>query len=120
MSLKGFSASAFEQARRNVESEMIQNTLKEHFDRISSAAAEFGISRPALYELMDKTGESRRRAPSFELPRHRTEKARYMKAMKVRAPRNIFVRRILIALVVTAIATGCSQEAKKARHFKRG
>ena len=42
-----------------------------------------------------------------------------MKTMKVRVPRNILVRRILIALVVTAIATGCSLEAKKARHFKR-
>jgi tetratricopeptide (TPR) repeat protein len=34
-------------------------------------------------------------------------------------PRNIFARRILIAIVVAAIATGCSQEAKKSRLFRR-
>jgi outer membrane protein assembly factor BamD (BamD/ComL family) len=39
--------------------------------------------------------------------------------MKARGPRNIFAHRILIAVVVAAIAAGCSQEAKKSRLFKK-
>jgi len=44
------------QAREQVEREMIQQTLKRHAGKITSAAAELGISRPTLYELMDKLG----------------------------------------------------------------
>jgi len=33
--------------------------LKRHGGRISSAAADLGISRPTLYELMDKLGIDR-------------------------------------------------------------
>jgi two-component system NtrC family response regulator len=43
-------------ARENVERELIQQTLKRHLGKISSAAAELGISRPTLYELMEKLG----------------------------------------------------------------
>jgi two-component system NtrC family response regulator len=35
---------------------MIQQALKRHAGKITSAAAELGISRPTLYELMDKLG----------------------------------------------------------------
>ena len=42
------------QARENVEREMIQQSLKRNSGRITSAAAELGISRPTLYELMEK------------------------------------------------------------------
>jgi two-component system NtrC family response regulator len=54
--VRGSSASTLKQARESVERELIQNTLKKHLGRISSAAAELGISRPTLYELMEKLG----------------------------------------------------------------
>jgi two-component system, NtrC family, response regulator len=46
-------------AREAVEREMIQQTLRKHLGKITSAAAELGISRPTLYELMDKLGIAR-------------------------------------------------------------
>jgi two-component system NtrC family response regulator len=42
------------QARENVEREMIQQALKRNSGKITSAAADLGISRPTLYELMEK------------------------------------------------------------------
>jgi two-component system NtrC family response regulator len=50
------SAPTLKQARENVEREMIQQALKRNSGRITSAAAELGISRPTLYELMEKLG----------------------------------------------------------------
>jgi two-component system, NtrC family, response regulator len=47
------------EARENVERELVQHTLKRHLGRISSAAVELGISRPTLYELMEKLGINR-------------------------------------------------------------
>jgi two-component system, NtrC family, response regulator len=44
------------EAREAVEKEMVQNALKRHQGKITSAAAELGISRPTLYELMEKLG----------------------------------------------------------------
>lgn len=44
------------EARENVEKELVQATLQRHLGRISSAATELGISRPTLYELMEKLG----------------------------------------------------------------
>jgi two-component system, NtrC family, response regulator len=44
------------EARESVERELIQQTLRRHLGRITSAAAELGISRPTLYELMEKLG----------------------------------------------------------------
>jgi two-component system, NtrC family, response regulator len=41
-------------ARENVEREMIQHVLRKHLGKITAAAAELGISRPTLYELMEK------------------------------------------------------------------
>ncbi len=35
---------------------MIQRALKKHYGKITAAAADLGISRPTLYELMDKLG----------------------------------------------------------------
>jgi two-component system, NtrC family, response regulator len=54
------------QAREKVEREMIQQTLKRHAGKITSAAAELGISRPTLYELMDKLGIGKDRAVMTE------------------------------------------------------
>ena len=43
-------------AREQLEREMVQNTLSRHGGRITSAAVELGVSRPTLYELMQKLG----------------------------------------------------------------
>jgi len=48
------------EARETVERELVQQVLKKHLGRISSAAAELGISRPTLYELMEKLAIPRR------------------------------------------------------------
>jgi two-component system NtrC family response regulator len=47
------------EARENVEREMIMQVLQRHSGKISSAAQELGISRPTLYELMEKLGINR-------------------------------------------------------------
>jgi two-component system, NtrC family, response regulator len=44
------------EARERLESEMVRQSLKRHGGRITSAALELGISRPTLYELMEKLG----------------------------------------------------------------
>ena len=44
------------QARESVEREMVEQALKKYSGKISSAAAELGVSRPTLYELMEKLG----------------------------------------------------------------
>ncbi len=52
-------ATTLKEARENLEREMIQQTLQRHSGKISSAAAELGISRPTLYELMEKLSITR-------------------------------------------------------------
>ena len=47
------------EARENVEREMVEQALRKHSGRISAAATDLGVSRPTLYELMDKLGISR-------------------------------------------------------------
>jgi two-component system, NtrC family, response regulator len=42
------------EARESVEREMVQDALRRHSGRITSAALELGVSRPTLYELMEK------------------------------------------------------------------
>jgi two-component system NtrC family response regulator len=49
-------ATTLKEARERLESEMIRSVLRKHAGRITSAAVELGISRPTLYELMDKLG----------------------------------------------------------------
>ena len=44
------------EAREQLEREMVQTTLKRHGGKITTAALELGISRPTLYELMEKLG----------------------------------------------------------------
>jgi two-component system NtrC family response regulator len=44
------------EARERLETEMIRQVLRKHTGKITSAAVELGISRPTLYELMDKLG----------------------------------------------------------------
>src|ERR1022692_4236370 len=47
------------EARESVEREMVQDALQRHRGKITSAALELGISRPTLYELMEKLGVPR-------------------------------------------------------------
>jgi two-component system NtrC family response regulator len=49
-------ATSLKKARESLELEMIQNSLRRHSGKITAAAAELGISRPTLYELMAKLG----------------------------------------------------------------
>jgi two-component system NtrC family response regulator len=44
------------EARESVEREVINRALRKHAGKITPAAVEMGISRPTLYELMDKLG----------------------------------------------------------------
>jgi two-component system NtrC family response regulator len=52
-------AASLREARETTEREMIRRSLRKHAGRITSAAAELGISRPTLYELMEKLGVAR-------------------------------------------------------------
>jgi two-component system, NtrC family, response regulator len=55
-------ATTLRQAREHVEREMVEQALKRHSGKITSAAADLGISRPTLYELMEKLGIPKERA----------------------------------------------------------
>ena len=54
------------EAREAVEKEVVQNALKRHQGKITSAAQELGVSRPTLYELMEKLGIERAERSSSE------------------------------------------------------
>jgi two-component system NtrC family response regulator len=54
------------EAREAVEKEVVQNALKRHQGKITSAALELGVSRPTLYELMEKLGIERAERNSSE------------------------------------------------------
>ena len=55
----GGSRATLKEVRESVERDLVQQALKRHFGKISSAAAELGVSRPTLYELMEKLGVDR-------------------------------------------------------------
>jgi two-component system NtrC family response regulator len=48
------------EARKTLEQEIIRQALQKHSWKIAPAAAELGVSRPTLYELMEKLGVQRR------------------------------------------------------------
>ena len=52
-------ATNLKEAREAVERDMIQKALRKHGGKIAPAANDLGISRPTLYELMDKLGLKR-------------------------------------------------------------
>jgi two-component system NtrC family response regulator len=52
-------ATTLKEARESLERDLIRQTLQRHSGKISSAAAELGISRPTLYQFMDKLGINR-------------------------------------------------------------
>jgi two-component system NtrC family response regulator len=60
--LAASSSTTLKQAREHVERELIEQALKRNAGKITSAAADLGISRPTLYELMEKLGISNDRA----------------------------------------------------------
>jgi two-component system, NtrC family, response regulator len=51
--------STLREAREEVEKELVEQALRRHGGKITGAANELGISRPTLYELMDKLGVAR-------------------------------------------------------------
>lgn len=53
------SASNLKEARESLERDLIQRTLRKHNGKIAPAAAELGVSRPTLYELIEKLGLKR-------------------------------------------------------------
>jgi len=57
--LSGLPPQTLKEARESVEREMVHNALRCHRGKITAAALELGISRPTLYELMEKLGISR-------------------------------------------------------------
>ena len=50
---------SLKEARETVEREMVREALRRHNGKITSAALELGISRPTLYELIEKLGMGR-------------------------------------------------------------
>ena len=50
---------SLKEAREAVEREMVTQALQRHGGKIAAAASELGVSRPTLYELMEKLGISR-------------------------------------------------------------
>jgi two-component system NtrC family response regulator len=44
------------EARERLERDLVEDALRRHAGKITSAAAELGISRPTFYELMEKLG----------------------------------------------------------------
>jgi two-component system NtrC family response regulator len=52
----GSAMTSLREAREQVEREMVSRALKRHNGKIAPAAVELGISRPTMYELMDKLG----------------------------------------------------------------
>jgi two-component system, NtrC family, response regulator len=67
--------STLREARENLEREMVDQALKKHSGRISSAATELGVSRPTLYELMEKLGISKRDSTSQDSGQAQNETA---------------------------------------------
>jgi two-component system, NtrC family, response regulator len=53
------SPKTLKEARESLEREIVQAALRRHNGKITSAAVELGISRPTLYELMEKLGIAR-------------------------------------------------------------
>ena len=55
------SAPTLKQAREHIERELIEQALKRNSGRITAAAVDLGISRPTLYELIEKLGIAKER-----------------------------------------------------------
>jgi two-component system NtrC family response regulator len=64
--LDGRPAQTPKEARESAEREIVQEAVRRHRGKITSAAREPGISRPTLYEWMEKLGIA---AGFFSVPR---------------------------------------------------
>jgi two-component system NtrC family response regulator len=53
---KGGGSTNLKDARESLEREMITSSLRKHGGKIAPAAVELGVSRPTLYDLMEKYG----------------------------------------------------------------
>lgn len=58
-SLSTVQGTTLKEAREAVERELINQALRKHSGKIAPAAAELGVSRPTLYELMEKLNIAR-------------------------------------------------------------
>jgi two-component system NtrC family response regulator len=54
--LDGLPPQTLKEARESAEREIVQGALRRHRGKITSAALELGVSRPTLYELIEKLG----------------------------------------------------------------
>ena len=54
--LDGLPPQTLKEARESAEREIVQEALRRHRGKITSAALELGVSRPTLYELIEKLG----------------------------------------------------------------
>jgi two-component system, NtrC family, response regulator len=54
--LSALPSQTLKEAREAVEREMVQEALRRHNGKVTSAAVDLGVSRPTLYELMEKLG----------------------------------------------------------------
>jgi two-component system NtrC family response regulator len=54
--LRALSPQTLKEARESLERQMVQDALRRHCGKITAAALELGVSRPTLYELMEKLG----------------------------------------------------------------
>jgi two-component system NtrC family response regulator len=52
----GSAPQTLKEAREEAEREIVRDVLRRHRWKITSAAQELGVSRPTLYELMEKLG----------------------------------------------------------------
>jgi two-component system NtrC family response regulator len=57
--LSALPGQSLKEARETVEREMVQDALRRHRGKITAAAVDLGVSRPTLYELMEKLGIAR-------------------------------------------------------------
>ena len=57
--IDGLPPQTLKEAREALEREIVQAAMRRHAGKITSAALELGISRPTLYELMEKLGIAR-------------------------------------------------------------
>jgi len=56
---ESLAAAEAEGSAGNVEREMVKDSLRRHMGKVTVAALELGVSRPTLYELMEKLGIAR-------------------------------------------------------------
>jgi two-component system NtrC family response regulator len=59
-------------ARAELERELIEKAMARHGGNFTQVAAELGVSRPTLYELIDKLGIEKKRADAQKGPHRKS------------------------------------------------